>query len=192
MLQPAILLIVLGLIMGPGYYGYCEHLSGEELQTMELSQRAERWEMPDGSIQRFHGRLAYRPTQITLRPDLNRVRLVLDFQFQQEPAAEEVEYLVTLATDDYPVIQAPISLRPSGAVTVPLRILTVETAGDYVLTIEEVGKRPHPAATVTVHLRGRIEELVRPLMWLGYGLFLVGLGLMAYALAASRQDATRG
>jgi len=192
MLQPAILLIVLGLIMGPGYSGYCEYLSGEELQTMELSQRAERWEMPDGSIQRFHGRLAYRPVQITLRPDLNRVRLILDFQFQQDPAAREVEYLATLATDDYPVMELPVSLKPSGEVTVPLRILTVETAGNYLLTVEEVGNKPHPAATVTVHLRGRIDELVRPLMWLGYGLLLVGLGLMAYALAASGRGATRG
>lgn len=179
---PAILLIVLGTILGPAYYGYCEYASGEELQSIVVTERADRWTLPDGTIQRFHKGLGYRPVELTLRPDLNRLRLSLTFEFPAGEANAPVEYLATLLDQDYPVIEEPLLVIPSGRVYRTIRTFEVPAAGNYLLLLEEVGP-PRPAASITVHLRGRIEQLYRPLMWFGHGLLLVGLGLLAYSLA---------
>ncbi len=191
MLQPSVLLVVLGLILGPGYYAYCEHLSGEQLQTITMSERADRWVLPDGSIQRFRSGLGYRPVEILLRPDLSRVRLTLEFQFPQDATVENVEYLATLTDADYPMLEVPIALRSQGTVSVPLRTLDIETAGAYLFILEEVGNKPHPEARIAVHLRGRIETVLRPLMGFGYALILIGLALAAYRVARGVRGTAR-
>jgi hypothetical protein len=179
---PAILLIVLGVILGPAYYGYCEYVSGEELQSITVTERSERWTLPDGTIQRFRSGLAYRPVELTLQPELNRLRLGLTFEFPAEGQSPPVEYLATLLDQDYPVIEEPLLVSPTGRVHRTIRTFEVPAAGNYLLLLEEIGP-PRPAASVTVHLRGKIEQLYPPLMWLGHGLLLVGLGLLAFSLA---------
>ena len=57
---PAILLIILGAGLGPGYYGYCEHLSRENLQSITVAERADRWTLPDGTIQRTTAKVRVR------------------------------------------------------------------------------------------------------------------------------------
>lgn len=179
---PAILLIVLGLILGPGYYAYSEHLSGENLQSTTVTERADRWTLPDGSIQRFRKGLAYRPVELTLAPELNRLRLSLTFDFPAQGEGPPAEYLATLLDQDYPVIEQPLTVRTAGRVNATVRTFEVPGPGNYLFLLEEIGA-PHPGASVTVQLRGHIERLVRPLMWIGYALCLVGLGLFAYSLA---------
>jgi len=71
-------------------------------------------------------------------------------------------------------------------VSATVRTFEVPGPGTYLFLLEEIGA-PRAGANVTVHLRGRVERLVRPLMWIGYALFLVGLGLLAYSLARSRR-----
>jgi hypothetical protein len=178
----AILLIILGVILGPGYYGFCEYLSGENLQSITVSERADRWTLPDGTIQRFRKGLAYRPVVLALEPGLNRLQLRLTFEFPAEGQSPQVEYLATLLDQDYPVIEQPLLLRPTGAVDMIVRTFEVQAPGSYLFLLEEVGP-PRPGAAVTVHLRGRIEKPLRLLMWFGYALSLVGLGLLAYSLA---------
>ena len=179
---PAILLIILGVILGPGYYAFCEHLSGEKLQSVTVTERADRWTLPDGTIQRFRKGLAYRPVVLALEPDLNRLRLSLTFEFPAEGEGPQAEYLATLLDQDYPVIVQPLLLRSTGRVDVTVRTFEVQAPGSYLFLLEEVGP-PRPGASVTVHLRGRIERPVRALMWTGYALSLAGLGLLAYSLA---------
>ena len=177
----AILLILLGVILGPGYYAYCEHLSGETLQSITVAERSDRWMLPDGTIQRFRKGLAYRPVELALGPDLNRLRLSLTFEFPAEGESPEVEYLATLLDQDNPVIEQPLLVRPTGRVDQTVRTFAVQLPGTYLFLLEEVGP-PRTGASVTLHLRGRIEEPFRPLMWLGYGLVLAGLGLLVYSL----------
>jgi hypothetical protein len=180
---PAILLIVLGAILGPGYHGYSEYLSGENLQSITVTERSDRWTLPDGTIQHFHKGRAYRPVELTLLPDLNWLRLSLTFEFPADRDSAPVEYLATLLDQDYPVIEQPLLIRPTGQVDIIVRTFEVQAAGNYLFLLEEVGP-PHPDASVTVHLRGRIEQPVRSLMWFGHALLLVGLGLLAYSLTA--------
>ena len=139
--------------------------------------------LPDGTIQRFRKGLAYRPVVLALEPDLNRLRLRLTFEFPAEGESPQVEYLATLLDQDYPAIEQPLWLRPAGRVDVSVRTFEVQAPGNYLFFVEEVGP-PRAGAGVTVHLRGRIEKPVRPLMWFGYALSLAGLGWLAYSLAA--------
>jgi hypothetical protein len=179
---PGLLLIVLGLVLGPGYLWYHEHLSGETLQSVTVTDRADRWTLPDGTIHRFRSGLAYRPVVLALDPELNRLRLTLTLDFPAERASAPVEYLATLLDQDYPIIEQPVSVRPVGRVETAIRTFEVRAPGSYLFLLEEVGG-PRPAANVTVHLRGRIEKAGRALMWTGYGLLLLGLGLLVHSLA---------
>ena len=80
MKPPTLLLIVLGTIFGPVYFVYCEYLSGETAEMHTLTERADRWELPDGAILRFRGGLGYRPVALELTPELNlyRFRFIFD------------------------------------------------------------------------------------------------------------------
>jgi hypothetical protein len=183
MFRCAVLLIVLGAVLGPGYYGYCEYLSGEPLQDLTVSERADRWTLPDGSILRFRGGLAYRPVEISLDPQLNRMRLGLTFEFPAGGETTEVEYLATLLYGDHPLREEAVRVPAAGKASVRLRSFEVPAPDAYVFLLEEVGP-PRPAATVTVHLRGKIEPLFRPLVWLGVALLIGGLALLTYSLAS--------
>jgi hypothetical protein len=55
MVQRAALLIALGLILGPIYSIFWESLSGTLHESHALTERSDRWTLPDGSIQRFRG-----------------------------------------------------------------------------------------------------------------------------------------
>jgi hypothetical protein len=180
---PAILLIILGALLGPGYYGYSEYLSGENLQSITVTQQSDRWTLPDGTIQHFRKGLAYRPVVLTLLPELNWLRLGLTFEFPAEGERPPVEYIATLLDQDYPVIEQPLMLRPTGRTDVTVRTFEVQAPGDYLFLLEEVGSR-RAGASVTVHLRGRIEQPLRPLMWFGHALLLAGLGWLTYSLTA--------
>ena len=170
---PAMLLIVLGLVLGPGYSGYCEYLSGETLQSVTVTDRADRWTLPDGTIHRFRSGLAYRPVVLALEPELNRLRLSLTFEFPAEGESPPVEYLATLLDQDYPVFEQPLSVRPTGRAghsrahfrDPDARKLSVSAGG---------GRPPRTSAKVTVHLRGRIGTPGRVLMWTGYAMLLAG------------------
>ena len=176
------LLIVLGLILGPGYAAFHEYLSGEELQSVTVTDRADRWTLPDGTIHRFRSGLAYRPVVLALGPELNRLRLSLTFEFPAEGDSPPVEYLATLLDQDYPIFEQPLALRPVGRQNATVRTFEVRAPGSYLFLLEEVG-RARSTAKVTVQLRGHIEAAGRVLMWTGYGLLLLGFGLLVHTLA---------
>ena len=177
-----VLLIVLGLILGPGYAAFHEYLSGEELQSVTVTDRADRWTLPDGTIHRFRSGLAYRPVVLALGPELNRLRLSLTFEFPAEGDSPPVEYLATLLDQDYPIFEQPLTVRPVGRQNATVRTFEVRAPGSYLFLLEEVG-RARSTAQVTVQLRGHIEAAGRVLMWTGYGLLLLGFGLLVHALA---------
>jgi hypothetical protein len=184
MFRSATLLIVLGTILGPAYYGYCEYLSGEPLQDLTVSERADRWSLPDGEILRFRAGLAYRPVEIALDPQLNRLRVGLTLEFPPGGQTGEVEYLATLLYGDHPLLEQTVRVPQAGKPSVTLRSFEVPAPDAYIFLLEEVGP-PRPAATVTVHLRGGIAPLFRPLMWFGVALLLAGLALLTYSLVAA-------
>ena len=75
-----------------------------------------------------------------------------------------------------------LTVRPVGRQNVTVRTFEVRAPGSYLFLLEEVG-RARSTAKVTVQLRGHIEAAGRVLMWTGYGLLLLGFGLLVHTLA---------
>jgi hypothetical protein len=91
-------------------------VSGRTTATFTLDQRADRWALPDRSIQRFRSGLAYRPVTLDLHPERNGVRLTLAFDMPAEGSPAVNRYQATLFDLDHPLLQRELSVdvRPSG------------------------------------------------------------------------------
>jgi hypothetical protein len=182
----ALILIVLGLLLGPGYYAYCEKLSGEEAGRWELQERAQRWTLPDGSIQRFTGHLAFRPVILDLSPKHNDIRLRLTFHAASGTAAGENRYQASLLDlDDQPLAQrdVAVTLDSGESATVDVATVPVRVPSDHVFILEEPGAEKSAVTHVTLVVFQDVERLVPALAWTGAAMLVAGGALLAFALA---------
>lgn len=188
MRPPIALLLVLGVLLGPAYYAYCVLLSGHITQTIEMTERASRWTIADGSILRFSNGLAYKPVSLLLTPDMNSVMFRLDFAFKDEggnPATDKLRYQVSLAESGHTVLEHPIRVKAasSGTQTVDVGPLQVPYAADYMFLLVEVGDiATTPKVSVKV-----LEKAQTPMM----SVVWTGMGLLIAALIFSLRDAIR-
>jgi hypothetical protein len=178
--------MVLGIILGPVYYGYCLHFSGRTGDTFTLSDRAERWVSPDGTILRFKGGLGYKPLTLALAPEMNRVALRLRFELPgstQAQPAQELQYQATLLEGEHTVLERPIrfALAPGGAHAVDIGPLEIPYAAGYLFVLEEAGRL---AATpgVSLSIVEKIEAPNMPVVWTGLVLLIVAFVIQLHAL----------
>ena len=178
------MLILLGLLLGPGYYLYCEHLSGRLAATLDLRERADRWVLPDGSIQRFRGGLAYRPVVLALHPERNAVRLTLTLELSTVGTAAINRYQATLFDLDQPLLQRDLSIavRPGASPSARIGTVQVRTPGEHLFLLEELGAPALTPLRATVTVREQIERPLMPLIWGGVGMLLAGIGWSTYRL----------
>lgn len=175
-----LLLIVLGLILGPAYYAYCEYLSGETAEIYTLGERANRWELPDGAILRFRSGMGYKPLPIELDPESNHYRFRFTFRMAaSESASVDAvnHYQVSLLQGDLGVFERTFQVRGSGAVSVALDPMRIPYRDNYVLLIEEIGAPPLAVAGVTLEVRRKVEELQAWLAWSGVVLMVLGAAI---------------
>lgn len=195
MVQRAALLIALGLILGPIYSTFWESLSGTLHESHALTERSDRWTLPDGSIQRFRGGLAYRPVVLKLTPEMNRVRLRLAFETARSategPAGNE--YLATLLDVDHPVFERAVQLTvaPGGKSTLDVRAFEVFVPTEYLFLLEEVGKPTLDVSSLTLEVWERAEPPFKPVVWCGFGLLLIGMGMAVYGLLTEQKPRLR-
>ncbi len=177
-MRPAIaLLLVVGLLLGPGYYGYCLYLSGRTSQTIELTERASRWVTPDGSILRFADGVAYKPVVLALTPEMNRVALRLHFSFGESTDTQTEtlrRYQASLAQFDHTILERPITLDASrsGAQTVTVGPMEIPYPADYLFVLEEAGDI-QAAPTVSLEVMENVEAPNRTVAWTGMVLLIV-------------------
>jgi len=174
--KPApLLLIALGTIFGPVYFAYCEYLSGETAETHTLTERADRWELPDGAILRFRGGLGYRPVALDLTPESNLYRLRFTFDAARiESSSKDAgnDYQVSVLEGDVGVFER--SFRIVGNGSVALEPMEIPYGGSYVLLLEEAGTPQLHVAGVTLEVRSKVEKTQTWLVW-------SGLGMLAFA-----------
>lgn len=186
----AILLIVLGVLFGPLYYAYCVFLSGKTAETHVLSERAERWTLPDGSIQRTRSGLAFKPLVLALDPEMNRVQFRFRFQAGEAPAGASGtnEYGVSVTFMDTPLVEQglQVELRAGQAATAALPPLEITAPGDYAFLLQEVGKPAVPVTQVDLQLRRDVEPVNPLLVSVGVALMVGGLGWIAFGQVARR------
>ena len=186
---PALLLVILGLLLGPSYYLYCEHWSGREAAAVELKERADRWQLADGNIMRFRSGQAYRPVPLDLDPQRNRVRLRLSFEMQMpaaEPSSTSYEYQASLFDLDQPLVQRTLRVqaKPGGVQSMVVATVAVHTPAEHLFVLEEIGKPPLPPARVVLRVRESVEQPFMPLVWVGAAMLLGGIGFAWYARLA--------
>lgn len=171
------LLIALGLVLGPGYYYFCESLSGQTAETHAMTERGKRWELPDGAILRLRSGLAYKPVTLELTPDMNLHRLRLTFDVMRRddvPAGIHNSYQVSLLQGDLTVFERSIEIAGSGEVAKTLDPFDVLYPGSYVLLLEEIGT---PSLEVTGVKFDLITGAEKTRMWLAWsGLVMLGFG----------------
>jgi hypothetical protein len=192
-----VLLLVLGIVLGPGYYAYCMLISGHTIRTIAMTERATRWTTADGSILRFSNGLAYKPVSLLLTPEMNSVMFRLDFNLEGGAAAQpkgSLQYQASLADFDQTILEHPIQLQSSDSTTQTVDVgpLDIPYAADYMFLLVETGKVATPAK---VHL-SVIENMKTPVMsivWTGMGLVIAALifSLRDVIRVATRQGTSR-
>ncbi len=185
----ALLLIVLGLLIGPGYYAFCEHVSGRSGQNYALTERGNRWTLPDGSILRLRGGLAYKPLPLELTPDSNSYRLRFSFNVTQVDATDAAnDYQISLLQGDTAVAERSVQVKGRGNVTVTLNPLQIFYPGSYLLVLEEVGTPPLTVSGVSLQVDTGVEKPKMWIAWSGLVLLVFGVGILARdAIVQSRK-----
>jgi len=185
----ALLLIVLGLLIGPGYYAFCEHVSGRPGQNYALTERGNRWSLPDGSILRLRGGLAYKPLPLELTPEQNGYRLRFTFNVTQSDSADATNnYQVSLLQGDTGVAERSIQIKGRGNVAVALDPLQIFYPGSYLLVLEEVGTPPLTVSGVSLQVDTGVEKPKMWIAWSGLVLLVFGVGiLLRDAIVQSRK-----
>jgi hypothetical protein len=177
-MRPAIaLLLMVGLLLGPGYYAYCLFFSGHTTQLMEMKERASRWVTADGSILRFPDGVAYKPVVLTLTPEMNRVVLRLRFSFEDSvtnEAGSELRYQASLAQFDHTILERPIVVksRRSGTRTVDIGPMEIPYPADYLFVLEETGTT-QPIPTLSLEVVEKVETANKTATWTGLILLIV-------------------
>jgi hypothetical protein len=189
-LPRAILLIVLGLAIGPGYYAYAKWFSGRLERSYILDERAERWVLPDGSIQRTRSGLAFKPLALSLHPDMNKVQLRFAFHAAAGAgtAAGTNEYAVSLAFMRYPVAERMlrVELRPGETARVALQPLEVTAPGEHAFMLQEVGQPAVAVDKVELEVWRNVETPRSVVFALGMSLAAAGVAWIAYQAIAKR------
>ena len=184
-----LLLIVLGLLIGPGYYAFCEHVSGRSGQNFALTERGNRWPLPDGSILRLRGGLAYKPLPLELTPEQNNYRLRFTFNVTQPDSSGATnDYQVSLMQGDSGVAERSIKVKGRGNVSVALDPLQIYYPGSYLLVLEEVGTPPLAVSGVSLQVDTGVEKPKMWIAWSGLVLLVFGIGMVLRdAIAQARK-----
>jgi len=178
---PTLLLIVLGTIFGPVYFVYCEYLSGETAETHTLTERADRWELPDGAILRFRGGLGYRPVELGLTPELNLYRFRFTFdaaRTETSPKDAGNDYQVSVQQGDVGIFERSFRATGNGTVAVALDPMEILYRGSYVLLLEEVGTPQLRVAAVKLEVRTKVETMRMWLVWSGLVMLAFGAAII--------------
>ncbi|HVT82194.1 MAG TPA: hypothetical protein VHM90_16245 [Phycisphaerae bacterium] len=174
-----LLLIVLGLLFGPGYYAFCAKVSGKPGQTYAMTERGNRWSLPDGSILRLRGGMAYKPLPLELTPDSNGYRMRFTFNVTQaDKSGATNQYEVSLLQGDINVMQRSIEVKGDGKVEVALDPLRIFYPGSYLLVLEEVGTPALTVSGVGLQLDTGVETPRMWIAWSGLALLIAGVGIL--------------
>jgi len=174
---------MLGLLLGPGYFIFSTYLSGSPAQSYPMTERGTRWTLPDGSILRTARGQAYRPLEVELKPEMNRIRLSLVFEIASadSPAAAggTDSYLATLMQQDQSILHRNVELPASerGSETIRLGTIEVYYPGKYLFILEGPDAPKAPVSRVVLEVEQNVKTLFPPILVVGAMMLVVGIAL---------------
>ncbi len=176
---PGILLLILGLLLGPGYYVYARFFSGAVVATYPLTAAR------DASGERFE------PVALRLTPDMEPVALVLRFSVShgatiQPTYTPRSDYRVRLLDGERVVLDERFSLQSPEVESTPSRVfqhalppLPISRPVSYRLELAAEGAPQMTVHSADVQVRAQVREPDFRLVAAGVGLALLGvIGMM--------------
>jgi hypothetical protein len=175
----AALMLAIGLMLGPAYFIITTYIVGDPGPTFVLTERGQRWSLPDGAILRFARGQAYRPIEMELTPEMNRIGLQLVFEAAAGSRQGDGpdDYQATLLQSDQAILQRPLQLQlePGEKKTVNAGTLEVYYPGAYIFVLEAPAAPHVVLSQVTLDIRQHVQTTWMPLVWLGVALTAAGL-----------------
>lgn len=196
----AVILIVAGLLMGPGYYAYSAFFSGTEVAEERLGAKGERFTLSDGSVLRFPKANAFEPVVLDLAPEMNAVGLVLKLDITGDVRQEPVrgnEYRVLLLADGNPLVQKKVSIQrgtnlgPGEVWHELVALVDVPVSGKYYFVLEESAPPELPVTAITVEVRRNVVQANRGIVWSGVAMLALGVLSMLTGFGGGRGVVTR-
>jgi hypothetical protein len=180
----SLLLIVVGLVLGPGYYAWTAFFSGRLVSEHRLAEKGARWTMPNGDVMRFSNANAFKPVELALDPAMNTVGLVLVFEVVGDVRVEPVRgnvYQALLLADGSPVLEKQVSIRrganpgPDQRWSELVATIDVPAAGAYTFVLEEVAPPELPLAGIGLQVRRNVVRARMEVVWAGVALLVAGV-----------------
>ena len=173
-------LVALGLMLGPVYFILSTYIMGEAGERLVLTEHGQRWTLPDGAILHFARSQAYRPVEVKLTPEMNRIGLQL--VFEAAPGSRQGDgpddYQADLLQTDQPILQRPlqVALQPGEKKTVNAGTLEVYYPGAYIFVLEApFDSARSPVAGDAQLFAIHVQTPLMPLVWLGVAMIAAGL-----------------
>jgi hypothetical protein len=172
-------MLAIGLMLGPVYFILTQYILSEAGPSFVLTERGQRWTLPDGAILHFARGAAYRPVEVQLAPEMNPIGLQLMFEAasgaRQGEGADD--YQATLMQADQAILQRPVQvlLQPGEKKTINAGTLDVYYPGAYLFVLEAPAAPHVPLSQVTLNIRQHVQAPLMPLVWLGVAMIAAGL-----------------
>ena len=184
MKRPAVLLILLGLAFGPGYYAWSTFFSGSNVAEHRLGEKGDRWTLSHGEVMRFSKGNAFKPVELALEPAMNPVGLVLVFEVVGDVHMQPVRgnvYHALLLRDALPVLQKQVTigrgteLGPDQRRSELVATLEVPSTGVYTFVLEETEPPELPLGGITLEVRRNVILPRMDVVWAGAALLVAGV-----------------
>jgi hypothetical protein len=173
-------LLVIGLVLGPGYYVYSHFLSGKVASSHPLT------------VQHQGAENHFAPVQIELGPDMGKIGLILRFQTEHGPVMTPTQmpqnvYRATLKSGGRTVFEHPFMLTSTSmehqallnySEAVP--VFQADTSGLYQLEISQTGEAGMNLIGANVQVRQGVVEPNKTLLTAGFGLLVAGVVVLMF------------
>ncbi len=173
-------LLVIGIILGPGYYVYGHFFSGKAGPIYPLTVK--------------HGAEGDRfdPLPIELGPDMGQIGLILRFRTEHGPVTTPTkmprnQYRATLKADGRTILDKAFTLSSTSVesqallnFSEALPVFQARTKGVYHLDIRQTGEAGMNLISADVQVRKDVVQPNPALVTVGVGLLVAGVVLMLF------------
>ena len=180
----SLLLIVVGLVLGPGYYAWTAFFSGRLVSEHRLAEKGARWTMPNGDVMRFSNANAFKPVELALDPAMNTVGLVLVFEVVGDVHVEPVRsnaYRAHLLVEGSPLVEKQVTIGrgtsqgPDQRRSELVATIDVPGAATYTFVLEETRPPELPLAGISLQVRRNVVRARMEVVWSGVALLVAGV-----------------
>jgi hypothetical protein len=172
----SIILLLLGLIAGPGYFFYCSSFSGSSLDQISVfSQDVSSLKLGNVTLQSSGSNARWNsPVTIELTPEMNPISVNAKIQYMKPASGgmKRTGYRAELKKDEKKLWEETFtvsakkekkdekSISIGGAMlpkmTIPIKSFSIEESGQYTLSIQQKGEHDIAVANLDVGLRRNV------------------------------------